>query len=161
MKGRDALIAYLGITEVAEMEKDVNNCGSNEGKPLEEGTYQEPKYQIGQRVLCDYGSKGRVIRITHMYHVEDDNTPGYTDEYEEDEVTLLEMTEAEVWIEAVLLVHRLVELGEFETVGQDKGLRHLVYQYIGGQGVKVTNDMRGDYGKVQRIIDHVRQQRVR
>lgn len=131
----------------------------NENKPLQEAEYQEPKYHIGQRVLCDYGSKGRVIKITHMYHVEDDNTPGYTDEYEEDEVAPLEMTEAEVWIEAVLLVHNLIESGELELVGMDKELRHRVYQYIGGHGVKVTGDMRGDYGKVQNIINHIRQQR--
>lgn len=143
-------------------------CGSSSttDQPLEIEELKPPVFQPGDRVKSTSGwmDRGRVIRIKYLYVVEDADTPGDTDEYEEDEIEALELTEPEVWVDAVLLIHQIIESGEFEFPHSypqqreaNKSIRHRVYQFIGGHKIKVTEEMRGDSGSVQRIIDKIRE----
>jgi hypothetical protein len=148
----------------------MSDCSSSrpEVKPLEVEQLKPPAYLPGTMVsgTNEWLTRGRVIRIKYIYEVEDEDDPGETLEYEADEIEPLKLTEAEVWVDAVLRIHELIESGDFtsifggaQQVELDKALRHAVYQFIGGQGIKITNEMRGGDGRVQRIVNKIRKQR--
>lgn len=142
-------------------------CGETENtERLEVEELKPPAFQPGDTVKGTWIGRGRVIRIKYIYEVEDNDSPGDTEEYEEDEIKALTLTDAEVWTDAVLLVHAIIESGEFEfpysnaqQFEADKRIRHKVYQFVGGHKVKVTEDMRGSNGSVQRVIDRIRSQK--
>lgn len=143
-------------------------CGTKNTERLAVEELKPPAFQPGDTVKGTSGwmARGRVIRIKYIYEVEDNDSPGDTEEYEEDEINALTLTDAEVWTDAVLLVHAIIESGEFEfpysysqQFEADKQIRHRFYQFIGGLGVKVTEEMRGRGGSVQRVIDRIRSQK--
>lgn len=142
-------------------------CGEPENiKHLEVEELKPPAFPPGDTVKGTWMARGRVINIKYIYVVEDQDSPGDTEEYEEDEIEALTLTDAEIWTDAVLLIHAIIESGEFEfpysnaqQFEADKQIRHKVYQFIGGHKIKVTEDMRGGNGSVQRVIDRIRSQK--
>lgn len=118
---------------------------------------KEPKFKPGQRIHDDWISRGTVIRVVFAYEVEDDDTPGETELKGEESLTLLAENTEDAWIEAILLLRRMIASGDFSKYSRSDNsqLRHRAYQLLGAHGVTITEELRGEDGKVQAIIDRL------
>ena len=123
---------------------------------------KEPKFKPGQRIHDDgWIQRGTVIRVVFAYEVEDDDNPGETELKSENDLSLLAENTDDAWVEATLLLHRLIETGNFSKYSRtdNSQLRHRAYQLLGAHGVTITEELRGEEGKVQAIIDRLYDQK--